>query len=60
VEAPCDPRQRAFWDLDLRRDTARLTHRIKGMYGFLTLAQILSGGDSTDGCGETLRYLAWN
>jgi hypothetical protein len=60
TEAPCDPRTRPFWDEDLRRDTARLTHRVKGMYGLLTLLDTLAPGERRQRGEEFLRFLAWN
>lgn len=53
--APSDPREGPFWKLELRRDTARLTHRIKGMYGCLTLLDTLPQSLGND----ALRVVVW-
>ncbi len=57
--APLDPRQSAFWTLELRRDTARLTHRIKVMYGCLALLDTLADPAERAAADPALRLLAW-
>jgi len=57
--APSDPREAAFWKLELRRDTARLTHRIKGMYGCLALLGSLPETTLLGDFGDALRWLVW-
>jgi hypothetical protein len=37
VKASHDPREAVYWDGMLKRDGARLTHRIKTLYGFYTI-----------------------
>jgi hypothetical protein len=40
-KAEHDPRTPVYWDGMLKRDEARLTHRIKTLYGFFTIRQFL-------------------
>lgn len=37
VKASHDPREAIYWDGRLKRDEARLTHRVKTLYGFYTI-----------------------
>lgn len=41
VKADHDPREPAYWAGMLKRDEARLTHRIKTLYGFYTLRRFI-------------------
>jgi hypothetical protein len=41
VKADHDPREPAYWVGMLKRDEARLTHRIKTLYGFYTLRRFI-------------------
>ncbi len=41
IKADHDPRQPAYWEGMLKRDEARLTHRIKTLYGFYTLMRFI-------------------
>jgi hypothetical protein len=41
VKADHDPRDPAYWAGMLKRDEARLTHRIKTLYGFYTLRRFI-------------------
>jgi hypothetical protein len=51
VRAQHDPRTAAFWTTGpLKRDSARLTHRIKTLYGFFTLTRLVDN--------ETRRQMA--
>ena len=53
-----DPRQPAYWKAEeLRRDRARLTHRIKTLYGFDTLVKLVEDKSKTEQGYEKLRYL---
>ena len=53
-----DPRLPAYWrSEDLRRDRARLTHRIKTLYGFDTLTKLVEDKAKHEQGYEYLRYL---
>jgi hypothetical protein len=41
LKAEHDPRDPAYWKGMLKRDEARLTHRIKTLYGFYTLKRFI-------------------
>jgi hypothetical protein len=41
VRAHDDPRRPAYWEGMLKRDEARLTHRIKTLYGFYTIRRFI-------------------
>lgn len=41
VASQHDPRQPAYWAGMLKRDQARLTHRVKTLYGFFTLKRFI-------------------
>ncbi|MDA0710385.1 MAG: hypothetical protein O3B73_09290 [bacterium] len=60
VDAPADhdPRTSAFWaSTSIRRDRARLDHRIKTLYGFDTLIGLVKDEQKRDLANEKLRYL---
>lgn len=53
-----DPRTPAYWNQeDLRRDTAMLTHRVKTLYGFFTLARFLQDQKKRAKAEERFLYL---
>jgi hypothetical protein len=53
-----DPRQPVYWQSnDLRRDRARLTHRIKTFYGFDTLVELVEDKAKREQGYDRLRYL---
>lgn len=53
-----DPRTPAFWKSDsIRRDRARLDHRIKTLYGFDALVDLVEDKDKRKQANEKLRYL---
>ena len=53
-----DPRTVKYWDGgDLKRDEARLTHRIKTLYGFSVLVKLVSDRVKVNQAWQNLRYL---
>lgn len=53
-----DPRQPVYWQSDnLRRDRARLTHRIKTLYGFDILVNLVEDEEKREQGYDKLRYL---
>lgn len=53
-----DPRLPVYWQSDdLRRDRARLTHRIKTFYGFDTLINLVEDKAKRELGYDKLRYL---
>ncbi len=53
-----DPRLPVYWQSDdLRRDRARLTHRIKTFYGFDTLVKLVEDETKQEQGYDKLRYL---
>ena len=53
-----DPRLPVYWQSDdLRRDRARLTHRIKTLYGFDTLVKLVKDKTKREQGYDKLRYL---
>ncbi len=57
-KASHDPRTAEFWTGgELRRDSARLTHRIKTLYGFYTLARLIHDPAKLRDAEDQLRYL---
>ncbi|MDE0685853.1 MAG: hypothetical protein OXI63_23225 [Candidatus Poribacteria bacterium] len=53
-----DPRLSVYWQSgDLRRDRARLTHRIKTLYGFDTLVKLVNDKAKHEQGYENIRYL---
>jgi hypothetical protein len=54
-----DPRTPEFWDgrQEIRRDRARLTHRIKTLYGFDALVHLVADEDRRRIANERLLYL---
>lgn len=52
-----DPRDPAYWTGDLKRDEARLTHRIKTLYGFHTILRFVNDDEKRRQAQESVRYL---
>ena len=53
-----DPRTVKYWDGgDLKRDEARLTHRIKTLYGFSVLVKLVSDRVKVNQAWQNLHYL---
>ncbi len=52
-----DPRDPAYWHDMLKRDDARLTHRIKTLYGYFVLRRLLEDPDERRRADQALRYL---
>ncbi|GIW80453.1 MAG: hypothetical protein KatS3mg105_2260 [Gemmatales bacterium] len=57
VPARHDPRDPAYWKDMLKRDQARLTHRIKTLYGFWTVARYLRSAAKKKQAEKALLYL---
>ena len=56
-KADHDPRTAEYWMDDLKRDEARLTHRVKTLYGFFTLAELIDDGAKRKEAEDRLRFL---
>jgi hypothetical protein len=53
-----DPRTSAFWTMtELRRDRAHLDHRIKTLYGFDALLELVDDRKTRTRANDKLRYL---
>ena len=52
-----DPRQPVYWEGMLKRDQARLTHRIKTLYGFFTLRRFIEDEKTLKKAEKSLLYL---
>lgn len=52
-----DPRDPVYWEGTLQRDQARLTHRVKTLYGFDTLRRLISDQDVIAQAEDALLYL---
>jgi hypothetical protein len=52
-----DPRQPVYWEGMLKRDEARLTHRIKTLYGFFTLMRFVEAEETRRKAEDAFRYL---
>lgn len=52
-----DPSYPAYWQGDLKRDEARLTHRIKTLYGFHTILRFVNDEKKQRQARESFRYL---
>lgn len=57
IPAMHDPREPAYWDETLKRDDARLTHRVKTLFGFLTLVEQSGDTALVERATHALRYL---
>ncbi len=52
-----DPREPAYWQGNLKRNQARLTHRIKTLYGFATLRRLIEKEDTRNKADDAFLYL---
>lgn len=58
IPTASDPLTADFWSSEyIRRDRARLTHRIKTIYGFKTLTEYASDSDRMEQVRAKFRYL---
>lgn len=57
TKAEHDPRTPAYWSGMLKRDEARLTHRIKTLYGFHTLLREVEGDATKQRARDAFLYL---
>jgi hypothetical protein len=57
VKADRDPRQAKYWQGMLKRDEARLTHRIKTLYGFYTLIRFIEDQTTVSKAEDAFLYL---
>lgn len=52
-----DPRVADYWTGELKRDEARLTHRIKTLYGFHTILRFINDDETLRQAHESMRFL---
>ena len=52
-----DPRLPGYWSGELKRDEARLTHRIKTLYGFYTILPFVEDQQKIQQAEESLQFL---
>lgn len=57
VKAEHDPREAVYWDGMLKRDEARLTHRIKTLYGFSTIERFIEDEGTRKKAEDAFLYL---
>lgn len=57
VKSQHDPREPVYWEGMLKRDEARLTHRIKTLYGFYTLRRFLEDEAIRKNAEDAFLYL---
>ncbi len=57
VKADHDPREPAYWEGMLKRDEARLTHRIKTLYGFYTIKDFIEDDGTKKKAEDAVLYL---
>ncbi len=57
VKADHDPRTAEYWSDDLKRDEARLTHRVKTLYGFFVLLELIDDADKREQAEDRFLYL---
>ncbi len=57
VKADHDPREPVYWQGMLKRDEARLTHRVKTLYGYFTLRQFVDDGTRLTQADESFLFL---
>lgn len=57
VKAAHDPRDAVYWEGMLKRDEARLTHRIKTLYGFYALLQLVEDEVTKKKAQNAFQYL---
>lgn len=56
-KASLDPRKPAYWQGMLKRDEARLTHRIKTLYGYFVLRRMIQDAATRKRADSSLLYL---
>ncbi|MFZ5833329.1 MAG: hypothetical protein ACOY3P_24835 [Planctomycetota bacterium] len=56
-KAPHDPREPAYWMGNLKRDEARLTHRIKTLYGYYTIRRFVDDDMTKNRADEAFLFL---
>ena len=56
-KAEHDPREAVYWDGMLKRDEARLTHRIKTLYGFYTILRFVDDDATRAQAHDAFLYL---
>ncbi len=52
-----DPREPIYWEGMLKRDEARLTHRIKTLYGFYTIRRFIEDDATRTKADDSFLYL---
>ncbi|MCA9149271.1 MAG: hypothetical protein KDA92_08240 [Planctomycetales bacterium] len=57
VKSEHDPLEPVYWQGQLERDQAKLTHRIKTLYGFNTLSQLIADDATLMQAKDALLYL---
>ena len=57
VRSHDDPRRPAYWEGMLKRDEARLTHRIKTLYGFYTIRRFIENDSLREKAEDAFLYL---
>ncbi len=57
IKSDHDPRDPAYWAGMLKRDEARLTHRIKTLYGYYTLRQSIADDETRTQADDAFLYL---
>jgi len=57
IKAEHDPREPEYWQGMLKRDEARLTHRIKTLYGFHTLRRLIEDPARKEKADDAFLYL---
>ncbi len=57
VAAVHDPRSGVYWQGRLKRDQARLTHRIKTLFGYFTLRRLVEDAGLQQQADHALRFL---
>lgn len=57
IKAEHDPRQPVYWEGMFKRDEARLTHRIKTLYGFFTLLKSVEDEAKKKNAEDAFLYL---
>ena len=57
AKAEHDPREPIYWEGMLKRDEARLTHRIKTLYGFKVLKEFVEDDGKRRRAEEAFLYL---
>lgn len=56
-KADHDPRQPVYWEGMLKRDEARLTHRIKTLYGFYAIRRFIEDQATRKQAEDAFLYL---